>query len=208
MENHEEQTLPSLGNQPTLPDTYPNNDRIDEAASEHTKMYGPTLGCSPRASACREECSGGLTPTKALGIRNRANDWATSIAKSCLFTYHWLINKVQQSCTRKVSEPGTRPCANLWCDNTAVDQLCTKHPRRLKQYCSYDCYQKSKMNWPVIPKHKPIAEVKMKIVDANASVIPKPGETANLCMFMTQKTAEPVPIVRLCAIGQVKPGLR
>ncbi len=64
------------------------------------------------------------------------------------------------------------------------------------------------MNWPVIPKHKPIAEVKMKIVDANASVIPKPGETAILCMFMTQKTAEPVPIVRLCAIGQVKPGLR
>ena len=208
VENHEEQTLPSLRNQPTLPDTYPNNDRIDEAASEHTKMYGPTLGCSPRASACREECSGGLTPTKTLGIRNRANDWATSIAKSCLFTYHWLINKVQQSCTRKVSEPGTRPCANLWCDNTAVDQLCTKHPRRLKQYCSYDCYQKSKMNWPVIPKHKPIAEVKMKIVDANASVIPKPGETAILCMFMTQKTAKPVPIVRLCAIGQVKPGLR
>ena len=48
----------------------------------------------------------------------------------------------------------------------------------------------------------------MKIVDANASVIPKPGETAILCMFMTQKTAKPVPIVRLCAIGQVKPGLR
>ena len=50
-------------------------------------------------------------------------------------------------------------------------------------YCSYECYQKSKMNWPVIPKHKPIAEVKMKIVDANASVIPKPGETAILCML-------------------------
>jgi hypothetical protein len=63
------------------------------------------------------------------------------------------------------------------------------------------------MDWPVTPQHKPIAEVKMKIVDTNASVIPKPGETAVLCMFMTQKTAEPVPSVRLGAIGQVKPGL-
>jgi hypothetical protein len=91
--------------------------------------------------------------------------------------------------------------------NTAIDEPYTKHPTRLKQCCSPECYHKTKLVRPVTPEHTPIAGVRMTLVDTSTSIIPTPGATAILRMFMTQKTAEPVPIVRLCAIGHVK-GLR
>jgi hypothetical protein len=47
------------------------------------------------------------------------------------------------------------------------------------------------MVWPVTPEHTPIAEIKMKLVDTSAFVIPMTGETVVLYMCMTQKTTEP-----------------
>jgi len=207
VENYAEQ-IPPMRNRTTLPDTTSKENPNDTADAEHVKMYGPTLRCPLRTSACRETCSARQISRRLLGMWNKVNSLAISIASTSLSTCRWIINKAQRCCTVKVDNPGTRPCANVWCDNTAIEEQCTKHPDRLKQCCSPECYAKTKMIWPVTPEHTPIAEVKMRLVDTNTSVIPEPGETAVLCMFMAQKTTVPTPIVRLCAIGQVKPGLR
>jgi hypothetical protein len=117
------------------------------------------------------------------------------------------------------------------CERYALDERCTKHPDTMsfKRCCSQECYQHAKLNgtlkspnkltvWPVIPGHAPLPKVKMKVV-GSGSFSELPGsssttidqqreETAVLCMYMVQNTATPPPTVRLCAIGQVQPGLR
>ena len=128
LDNHARPKSPMMWHRHTSPNTEPNGNPIDEAVSKHTKMYGPTLRCPLRASACREAYLEGQKSRRSLGTCNLENDLATNIARSCLFTYHWFINKVQQCCTSNVDKPSTRPCANLWCNNTAIDEPCTKHP--------------------------------------------------------------------------------
>ena len=125
----------------------------------------------------------------------------------------------------------TRTCANMNCERHALDEKCSKYPDTFKRCCSRECYQHAKLNgtlesptkltvWPVIPGHDPLPKIKLKVIGNDSNINQQPDETAVLCMYMVQNTATlperlapipasiPIPTVRLCAIGQVKPGLR
>ena len=124
----------------------------------------------------------------------------------------------------------TRTCANMNCERHALDEKCSKYPATFKRCCSQECYLHAKLNgtlesptkltvWPVIPGHDPLPKIKLKVIGNDSNINQQPEETAVLCMYMVQNTVTlperpeipasiPVPTVRLCAIGQVKPGLR